>query len=54
MIIPCTLVWSSSSLSIIRRSSATTDACCPATEKICDATKEKVPKSHSASYADWM
>ena len=54
VIIPYTSVWSSSSLSMRQRSSTTTDACRPAVEKRCDATKAEVPKSRSASSTDGM
>ena len=54
VIIPCTSVWSSSSLLIRRRISATSDVCCPAAEKRHDATKAKVPKWCSALSEEGM
>ena len=51
---PCTLLWISSRISMRRRISATAVTCCPSAEKICNATKVKVPKSQSASSTDRM
>ena len=45
------MVWSSSSLSMRRRSSATGDKFCPPAEKRCKATKAKVPRSRRTSSA---
>ena len=52
LIIPCISVWSSSSLLMRQRISATADTCLPAAEKRCDVMKGKVPKSRSALSTD--
>ena len=51
-IIPCTLVWSSSSLSMRRRISTTADDYLPPMEKRCNVMKTIMPKPQSALNAD--
>ena len=52
VIIPCISVWSSSSLLMRQRISATADTCLRAAEKRCDGMTGKVPKSRSAFSTD--